>query len=66
MNTQLNSTSQLNNDADVFAYRGQAARLRSEELRKLAAGFTAWLASTKAKASSAASNAGRQMDCEAC
>jgi len=66
MNSNLNSTSQFSNDADVFAYRGQAARLRGAELRKLVASFTAWFATAKSNAASAASNAGRPMDCEAC
>ncbi|MFK7964915.1 MAG: hypothetical protein AB8C46_13210 [Burkholderiaceae bacterium] len=63
MNTNLNSTSQFSNDADVFAYRGQAARLRSEEVRKLFARFTAWFGAAKANA---ANNTGRQVECEAC
>lgn len=66
MNSNLNSTTQFSNDADVFAYRGQATRLRSEELRKLAASFAAWIGTVKSNAANAAGNSGRQIDCEAC
>jgi len=66
MNSNLNSSSQFSNDADVFAYRGQAARLRSQEMRKLAARFAAWFGIAKSKAANAASHSGRPIDCEAC
>jgi len=66
MNTNLNNTTQFSADADVFAYRGQAARLRSQELRKMAASFAAWLGAAKSSAANAASNPGRPIDCEAC
>ena len=35
MNSNLNSSTQFSNDADLFAYRGQAARLRSQAIKNM-------------------------------